>query len=214
MDDEVQGLRRQLGAIASAPLLFAVAVLALAAVVWGVLHLSYQAVLSSKDRHIAALERRIAEYRDVVAGATPDEARRRIEAMELELTTLRLRLQPRRITAEQRQAILDRSRLPAGAAMRAVTVVTGEDCSDCAAFAAELAAALHGSQGWTVNTATASKLPVTRAGLAIRVADRLRPPPDAMVLRRALQSAGLEHAMLGGAAGAEVELLVSERAPQ
>src|SRR5687767_13248161 len=115
MDDEAQGLRRQLRAVASAPVLFVGAVLVLVAVVWGILHLSYRTILSNKDRHIAAIERRIAAYRDAVSGATPDEARRRIDAMELELKTLRLRLQPRRITAEQRQAILDRSRLPSGA---------------------------------------------------------------------------------------------------
>ena len=214
MEDEVQGLRRQVRAVMSAPVLFVLTVLVLVAVVWGALHLSYRTILSNKDRHIATLERRIADYRAAVNGATPDEAGRRIDAMELELKALRLRLQPRRITSEQRQAILDRSRLPSGAQLRTATVVTEESCSDCAAFAAELVATLRASQGWTVNTATVPNLPDTRPGLAIRVADRLRPPPDAIVLQQALRSANLEYAMLGGAVGTHVELLVTERAPQ
>ena len=214
MDESSQGLRQQISAVASAPLLFVVAVLAIAAVVWGILELSYRTVLSSKDRHIAVLERRVADYRDVVGGATPDEARKRIEALETELRTLRLRGQPRRVTGEQRQAIVDRSRLPAGAALRNVTAVTEQSCTDCAAFAAELTEALGASQAWAVNTVTVANLPDSRAGLAIRVPDRLRPPPDAMVLQQALRSGGLEFTVLGGAAGATIELLVTERAPQ
>ena len=212
--EKSEGLRRQVSAVASAPLLFAVAVLALVAVIWGVLHVSYRTVLANKDRHIALLERRVADYREVAGGATPDEARRRTEAMETELKTLRLRLQPRRVTPEQRQAFLDRSRLPAGAPPRAVTVISEESCSDCAAFAAELVDALRASQGWKLETVTVANLPDSRAGLSIRVPDRLRPPPDAAVLQQALRSAGLEFTMLGGAAGANVELLVTERAPQ
>lgn len=215
MEEAPQGLRQQMSAVASAPLLLAVAVLVIGAVVWGILQVSYRTVLSNKDRHISMLERRVAEYRDVVGGASPDEARRRIEAMEAELKTLRLRLQPRHITPEQRQAIVDRSRLPAGAQPRAVTVISEDNCSDCAAFAAELVAALRDTQAWNVSTTSVATLPErSRAGLAIRVPDRLRPPPDATVLQQALRSAGLEFTMLGGAFGSNVELLVTERVPQ
>ena len=213
-DEKSGGLRQQISAVASAPLLCAVAVLVIAAVIWGILQVSYRAVLANKDRHIALLERRVADYRNVAGGATPDEARRRTEAMETELRTLRLRLQPRRVTPEQRQAIIDRSQLPAGAPARAVTVISEENCSDCAAFAAGLVEALRASHGWNLNTSNVANLPDSRAGLAIRVPDRLRPPPEAMVLQHALRSAGLEFTMLGGATGPNVELLVTERAPQ
>lgn len=214
-DGELQGLRRQVNAVVSAPLLFALAVIAIAGVIWGALHLSYQTILDNKDRHIALLERRIAEYRDVVAGATAEEARRRLEAMELEIKTLRLRLQPRRVMQEQRQAILDRSRLPAGAQPRGVSVVVEKNCNDCAAFAEGLVAALRDSQGWSVNsTVAATPAARSRTGLAIRVPDRLRPPPEAAVLQQALRSAGLEFTMMSGGVDPNVELLVTERLPQ
>jgi hypothetical protein len=215
MEDEIQGLRRQARAVVAAPLLFALAILVAGATVWGAVHVSYRAILASKDRHIALLERRIADYRDAVNGATPDKALRRIEAMEIEMKTLRLRAQPRRVTQQQRQAILDRSRLPAGASLRGVTVTVEDNCSDCPAFAADLVAALRDTQGWSVNTATMpSPSNRPRTGLAIRVADRLRPPPDAAVLQQALRSAGLEYTMLGGSTDPNIELLVTERLPQ
>lgn len=213
-DSEPQGLRRQVNALVAAPILFAVVVVVVAAAVWGALHLSYRAALGSKDRHIALLERRLAEYREAVSGATADEARRRIEAMDAEIKTLRLRLNPRRLTPDQRQAVVDRSRLPSGSQVREVIVVVERNCSDCAAFAEGLAAALRDSQGWTVSTALGTAVEGLRTGLAIRVGDRLRPSPEAIVLQQALRSAGLEFVMLGGGTAPDVELLVTERLPQ
>lgn len=214
-DGELQGERQQASAISATSVIVALAVIVIAGVIWGVLHLSYRTILGNKDQHIALLERRVAEYRDAVGGATAEEARRRLETMETEIRTLRLRLHPRRISPAQRQAILDRSRLPAGAQPRGVTVVVESNCTDCAAFAEGLVDALRDSQGWSVSAAGPS-VPVdrSRTGLAIRVPDRLRPPPDANVLQRSLQSAGLEYTMLGGGVDANVELLVTERLPQ
>ncbi len=212
--DDPQGLGQQLRAAASSPFVLLLAVVVISGAIWGAFHLSYRAILDAKDRHIALLERRVAEYRDAVGGANADDARRRIEAMELELRTLRLRLDPRRLTPEQRQALIDHSRLPAGAQPRSVTVVV-ENCTDCAAFAEGLIAALRDSRGWTVSTAVgATAADRTRGGLAIRVADRLRPPAEAVVLQQALRSARLEFAMIGGSVSSDIELLVTERLTQ
>lgn len=214
-EGEPQGLRRQFNALTSAPLLFVVALIVVAAAIWGALQFSYRGVLSSKDRYIALLERRLGEYREAVGGATADEARRRIEAMDTEIKTLRLRLNPRRLTPDQRQAIVDRSRLPSGAQVRAVTVAVERDCVDCAAFAEGIAMALRDSQGWTISSgAPAAAGDRTGPGLAVRVGDRLRPSPDAIVLQQALRSAGLEFAVVGGGMTPNVELLVTERLPQ
>lgn len=210
--EDNQGVWARLAAVA--PLLF-VSAIVVAGAVWGALHLTYRTILDNKDRHIALLERRVAEYRDAVGGANADEARRRIEAMTLELQTLRLRVNPRRLTQDQRQAVIDRSRLPAGAQPRSLTVVVEQSCTDCAAFAEGLVAALRDSQGWSVNSIVA-ETPAERSatGLAIRISSELRPPPEAVVLQRALRSASLDFRTLGGAADPYVQLLVTERTPQ
>jgi hypothetical protein len=214
-NEEPQGLGRQLSAVVASPVVLVLAIVVAAGAIWGALHLSYQTILGNKDRHIALLERRVAEYRDAVSGATADDARRRIEAMELELQTLRLRLHPRRLTQEQRQAVIDRSRLPAGAQPRSLTVVVEENCSDCATFAESLVAALRSSEGWSVNTIAAAT-PADRSptGLAIRVTSELRPPPEAVVLQRALRSARLDFRTFSGNVDPNVELLVTERTTQ
>jgi hypothetical protein len=211
----LEELRREAKAVASAPFLLAAIVLSALVAIWGALHWSYRATLSAKDRHIVVLERRVAEYRESVSGVTPDEAKRRIEALEIELKTLRLRLQPRRLTATQRQAILDHSRLPAGARPSALTVGYELDCADCKPFAEDLASALQTSEGWHPGVEILSP-PVERPryGLGIRVPDPLRPSPEAVFLQRALRSAELAFTMVGAAADPSLVLLVTERTPE
>jgi hypothetical protein len=212
MSEGFDRLRQEARAIASAPILAAMVLIAALVAIWGVLHWSYRAALSNKDSHIAFLERRVAEYRDRLGGATPDEARKRIEALETELKSLRLRLQPRRLTQAQRQAIVDRSRLPAGAKPAPVVVTQEAVCSDCRAFADDLVAALNEGGNWQVSaTVVQSPDERPRTGLSIRVAEPLRPPPQAARLQAALRSAGLAFDVVSGDVGDTVELLITER---
>jgi hypothetical protein len=215
MPSWLERLRKEATAVASAPFLLAGIVLFAAVVIWLALHWSYRAVLAGKDSHIAMLERRAAEYRESLRGATPDEAERKIEALEAELKTLRLRLQPRQLPAAQRQAIMDRSRLPAGARPYELTVVYERDCSDCKRFATDLASTLDASGGWVaIMEVVAAPAERPRWGLAIRVPDPLRPPAEAVILREALRSAGLAFTVIVGAADRNIELLVTERNPE
>jgi hypothetical protein len=215
MQEWFERLRLEAKAVASAPTLLAAVIVVVTAVVWGALHWSYRAILSEKDAHIASLERRLADYRDNLSGAAPDEAKRRIETLEAEVEMLRLRLQPRRLTPIQRQAIVDRSRLPAGGQPREVTVLHEDNCSDCASFAADLEAALRTEGSWRVSTQVMTDpAERPRTGLGIRVHDPLRPPSEAVVLQQALRSAGLPFTMLAGGADPTLELLVTDRVPQ
>ena len=213
MADGFERLRQEAAAIVSAPILAGTILAVALAVMWTALHWSYRAALENKDSHIAFLERRLAEYRDRLNGATPDEARKRIDALESELGTLRVRLQPRHLTTAQRQAIIDRSRLPAGTPPADIRVAHEANCSDCRAFAEEIAGALGERDNWRVTTA-AIEAPAERprTGLGIRVEQPLRPPPEAVRLQESLRSARLPFDMIAGDVGASIELIVTERA--
>jgi hypothetical protein len=215
MSDGFERLRQEASALASAPILAAVALVVALVAIWAALHWSYQLALSSRDTRIVFLERRLAEYRDRLGAASPDEIRKRIDALETELRTLRVRLQPRRLTPAQRQAIIDRSRLPSGAKPAAVVVAYEGTCSDCRAFAEDLLGALGEHGNWQT-TATVIEGPAERprTGLGIRIEQPLRPQPDAVRLQAALRSAGMPFDMVPGPAGAGIELLVTERAAQ
>ncbi len=215
MSDLSEETKKEIRTVAATPILFGVALVVIVALVWGFMHWSYRSVLSGKDAHIASLERRLADYRDALAGAPPDEARRRIEALQNEIKTLRIRLAPRRLDAGQRQSIADRSRRPAGVAPRSVTVLVEDPCSDCSGFGTELAQALQANDNWVATTETVKSLAERpRLGIAVRVPDPTRPPQEAAVLQQSLRSAGIAFTVMpSGVAGGGVELVVSERAP-
>ena len=215
MAGALEELKREVKAVASAPIMAGSFAIFLIVLIWGLTHWSYRSVISSKDSYIASLERRIAEYRHNLNGASPEEARHRFEAMELELKALRIRLRPRRLTDAQRQALSDRSRRPHGTPSRSITLKIHEDCSDCAAFAAELAGALRLSENWTVGSQ-----PLTQEegrpplGLGVRVAEPTRPSQEAVVLQQALRSADLPFNILPADANDQLELWVTERSPR
>lgn len=199
-------------AIGSAPILLLFVIVLLIASIWSLMHLSYRTVLTRNDAHIASLERQLADYRENLDGASGEEARRRIQALELELNILHIRLTPRRLTSAQRQAISDRSRRPSGTPSRNITVTAQDKCSDCKAFAAEIADALQVADNWTVtNQLTAESGGRQNSGLSIRVAEPTRPTPEAVVLQEALRSAGLAFSTLPAKSASGVELLVTER---
>lgn len=212
MPDAMDELKREAKAIRSAPILLGFLIVLLIALIWSFIHWSYQTGSSRKEAHIASLERQLTNYRDNLNGASGEEARRQIEALEMELKTLHIRLTPRRLTAAQREAISDRSRRPSGTPSRSITVTAQDSCSDCEAFAAEIAEALRFADNWMV-TSQPSRDPGSRqgSGISIRVPEPTRPPPDAVVLQQALRSAGLAFNMLPAEPSSGVELLITER---
>ena len=215
MADAVEELKRQTKALASAPIILCAVVLLLAGLIWSLVHWSYRTVLAGKNAYVASLEGRLADYESSVNGASPAEARRRIDAMENELTALRIRLTPRRLTSAQRQALSDRSRRPSGVPSRNLSVIVEESCGDCAAFAADISDALRAVDNWIVASHSVSRLSDrSRSGLAIRLVDPTRPSQEAVVIQEALRSAGLAFSVIPAASVSGVELLVTERVQQ
>jgi hypothetical protein len=215
MPDLLDRLRGEARAVAAAPVLLAIIILVAIGAIWGTVFFSYRQIIANKDAYIASLSRRVADYREKLGGANPEEAKQQLDALRTEVATLRLRLQPRHLTTDQRQQIIDRSLLPAGGQPRPLTVIHQRDCTDCAPFAAELAEALQAAGGWIVSTesiANSNQRP--RAALAIRVPDALRPPPEAKTLQQSLLFAGLPFAMMSGGTGSNIALLVLERIPE
>jgi hypothetical protein len=214
MPDWTGRVRQEMGAIGSAPVAFTVIVLCAGVVMWGLIQWSYGALLSGKDKEIAFLERRLADWRDKMSGMNPDEAKQRLHDLETQAKTLQMRLQPRMLSEEMRQALVDRARLRPGVQFT-LTVLREADCSDCERFSAQIVAALRKSSGWTINIGILPEsVEKPRYGLAIRVADLLRPPTEAVRLQGALQSAHIAFEMIAGGVGAGVELVVTERPVQ
>jgi len=71
--------------IKAAPISFCIAVAALGGVVWTTLDWADSARLKNKDEEIGLLVRQRDEYKDKLGGASPDQAKARIDALEARL---------------------------------------------------------------------------------------------------------------------------------
>lgn len=89
MPDLVKELLEQWAVIAQAPLPFVISLVTSVAIVWGVFHFVYrtrfenmEARLEIKDDQIELVTRQRDEYLEKLGGASPDQAKARIEELE------------------------------------------------------------------------------------------------------------------------------------
>src|SRR5262249_2515916 len=143
-DNLIEKLLAQAATIKAAPVPFALVVVGLATGVWVVFNYSYSTILSSKNAQLELADRQIADYKQKLGGASPDEARARMDELEKGLKALTQQikvLQPRRLTAEQRHTIIERSRSLSG---RPVVAIEYEGtCPDCTQYANDFVLAFN-----------------------------------------------------------------------
>lgn len=146
--------------------------------------------LRTLEGRIAAKDERIADYKEKLDGATPDEARRRLDEMELRLQALT----PRRLPPDQAEILVSTLSKFVGS----VDIAHDLAASDSKAFVGDLAVTFRRA-GWTVN------LPVVmgisnhpHTGLAVEVADssNLQKAENAVII--ALKDANIPFDLRGG----------------
>jgi hypothetical protein len=111
MHDFFVKLLERTGTIRSVVILFFLAVAVVGGAEWMVLDFTYGTILSDKNARIAQLEmadRQLAGYRQKLGGASPDEARARIDAQEQELNELRQQIEPvkNRVISEDQERLM------------------------------------------------------------------------------------------------------------
>jgi hypothetical protein len=156
------------------------------AVVWWLMDWRYGGIIANKDSEIVLLKGQRDDYREKLSGATPDQAKARIDALETRLA----RLEPRRLTDTQREDLASRVRL-SGGTPRSIEVARDIDCTDCSALVADIAAAF-GASGWQVQTPKMmgpSNPPPS--GVAVRCADPAHPSAEERMVIDAMRAIGL-----------------------
>lgn len=183
--------------IMAAPWTFAAIMFAFVAVavpcIWKAFGWIYQSRLESKDGQIALLQRQRDDYEKKLGGASPDEASARIQELERRL----LRMEPRRLTAEQCGAIVGALKSSIG---EAHTVAVGHEipCPDCRIYGEEICAAIQSVPGWTATLRLMLAPSVASAkGAAILVPEPRNPNRTTILLMRAFVEAGIDFEVLG-----------------
>lgn len=92
---------QQLGVVASAPVPFVVALVVAFGLIWRIVQREFATKLSNAQSTIELLNVQLADYKQKLSGASPDEAKARIEALEAEVAKVR----PRMLTEDQKKAI-------------------------------------------------------------------------------------------------------------
>lgn len=170
------------------PVIFIALILAIIGGVWWMMDWKYGAVITNKDSEIALLKGQRDDYRDKLSGATPDQAKARIDALEGRLA----RLEPRRLTEQQRANLTARLRLPAGADY-SIAISRDLSCADCVQLAADISAAFGSSTGWHVsNPGEMGVSNMPPHGIAVRCANIASPSPEARIVIDALHAIGIQ----------------------
>jgi hypothetical protein len=137
------------------------------------------------------LRRELADYRQKLHGASPDEAKMALETLTDEVTALEAQLRPRRLQSQQREIITEKSKVPSGT-QYAVTIVYEGGCWDCPQYAADLDEAFRSIPGWLVSHRVMMGLPQRPPqGLAVVVGDPARPSAQESLLVQGLRAAGI-----------------------
>lgn len=188
------------------PATFIAIVVVIAFAEWVILRFWYGGRLSSKDAQIELQDRQLADYRDKLQGASPEEAKARIDALEKRLG----QFEPRRLTDNQRKILIERARVND----HELTIIC-EASSDCMTYAAAFEAPLR-EAGWTVYNYQIPNPPQRpRTGIAVQVPDLNNLSKEAGLLRTALQAAQVDIELMhmkDFPAKSPVQLLITAKA--
>jgi hypothetical protein len=190
MESIIKYVVGELSTIVHAPGVFVTAVLALGAAVWWAMDWRYAGVIANRDSEISSLRTQRDEYKEKLQGATPSEAKARIDSLEAQVAALA----PRRLTNDQRARLAASLKLPSG--MTYTIALIAEASGDSPQFEADLSASFRDAGGWSLIEPTVmgigSRPPL---GLAIQLPDPTKPSPATAIVMNAFHSISLKYAI-------------------
>jgi hypothetical protein len=176
--------------------LFGVILALIIGVVWLAFNWAYGRILANKDSEITIVKAQRDDYREKLGGASPDQAKARIDDLENKLNQLAKQVEQRSLTPDQRAIMAKVARIPQGTAE--IVVLHEGGCIDCPAYSADLEQVLRDA-GWKVITGVVQgpgRRPVL--GLALLVSDSKNLDAQGTKLRDSLEAAKIQFNILEG----------------
>jgi len=182
-DDFVSKFLDQLAAIRANPHPHFIFVAIVAGGIWWLLGWRYDGIIANKDSTILSLTTQRDEYKDKLGGASPDQAKARIDELEKRLS----QIEPRRVTKEQRTKLIARLSPPSSNAL--IEIVHDGACTDCNQYAADFSSILS-EIGWKTLTPMALGIGGWKSpkGVTLVIYDNA---PEGALLERALETASI-----------------------
>lgn len=169
--------------ILQAPATFAIALAILGGSIWAAMNWTYSSQITNLQSRLSLRDDQIADYKTKLEGATPDEAKRRLDALELQVKAL----SPRRLTEDQKGKIIQSLKGVSGT----IQIVQDIAAPDVRAYTADLALAFQAA-GWSV--AIPAVLGIGNpppSGVGLRVENPAAMQPIEIAVKRALEDAGI-----------------------
>ena len=173
--------------IAGAPASFVLAGLGVGALVWIGLSWAKNSIIDNLNGQIQLQDRQIADYKEKLNGATPSEAKARIDSLEARLC----RIEPRRLSAEQRNIIASFVTVPSGVNY-VISAQSDMACRDCRQYLENFQDILRNAH-WNIEQISLSNATAASPkGIAILTPDTGHPLPEASALTTALVAAKID----------------------
>jgi hypothetical protein len=147
-----------------------------------------------KNAQLELADRQLAEYKQKLSGASPDEAKTKIETLISEVTALRNQMQGRRLTSEQRNKIIEAVRLPNASTFK-VQIVREVSAQDTGALANDFTMAFQAA-GWKTGYGSMMFGAPSPSGLALLVSDQNNLSPTETIVLSALRGAQIQFDIL------------------
>ncbi|WP_407146333.1 hypothetical protein [Bradyrhizobium sp. ORS 86] len=181
--------------------------------IWQLVDWQYKTIINNKDSELTLAKSQRDDYRDRLGGASPDQAKKRMEDLERQVATLAKRIDPRSLTKEQQQSLSESAKIVPGIDNR-VSISGDIACNDCSIYANDLAAVLR-DVGWNVTTGFImgpNRHP--KSGLGLAVVDPKNLSPAEAKMEAALRAAGISFNLLDGTPGRPLQLLIVPSLPR
>ena len=198
MTDVSKRLGDEWAVIAHTPILFFASIIVAMFIFWRFCQWQYGAQLSNIQSTLDLRNAQLQDYKDKLSGATPDEAKARMDALEAridEIIPQLAALSPRQLGIEQRRAMLPFLEEFRGSR---VHMVSDAGSADAAQMLKALVAAFN-LAGWHVSNAVGmgfSNSPPS--GVAIRVVNPTHPTLQQKAVLEAFKAARLEYDLQSG----------------
>lgn len=207
MGDFLKYISDEWSVISAAPLTFVILGLLMAGVLYFVLTWYYSGQLETLKGRIDIRDDQIEDYKAKLNGATPEEAKARMDRLQGELDSLK----PRQLGADKRQKIV-----AAASARPKGRLEVGNDmsCADSAGYKGELVRAFQDA-GWTViGPSFLGRAQAPVCGLAVSVANLNSQTALETAVIDALRAAQIDFEIEAGGAGeADVRIDVTAKLP-
>lgn len=194
------------------PVTFILIVAVIIGGVWVVIGWSYSSVFASKNSQIELQDRQLADYKEKLQGATPDQAKARIDALEARLEARLSAIEPRRLTQERRSKLASDLKPPWGATY--ALSISSEMSGDSAQYGSDITAAFQEAGNWNISSSSVVGLgyrPPT--GIAVTFSNAAPPTQAALLIIDAFRKSNIPIDVRNAPTrpGFDVEILVATK---